>query len=46
MKVGDNTPSTNQLWWIEQLQKQGYRVEVCYGWSEAVKVIVGYMTEG
>jgi hypothetical protein len=46
MKVGDNTPSTNQLWWIEQLQKQGYKVEVCYGWDEAVKVIVGYMTEG
>jgi hypothetical protein len=46
MKFGKNKPTENQLWWIEQLRRQGYRVEVCYGWSEAVKVIVGYMTKG
>ena len=43
MKVGKNKPSANQVQWIEQLQKQGYRVDVCYGWGEAVKVIVDYM---
>lgn len=46
MKVDRNKPSANQKWWIEQLQKQGYRVEVCYSWGEAVKVITDYMTEG
>lgn len=44
MKVDRNKPSENQKWWIEQLQRQGYRVEVCYGWGEAVKVITEYMT--
>ncbi len=46
MKVGKNKPSANQLWWIEQLQAQGYRVDVCYGWGEAVKVIVDYVIGG
>ena len=46
MKVGKNKPTENQSWWIEQLQKQGYRVDVCYSWGEAVKVIAGYMVEG
>jgi hypothetical protein len=46
MKFGKNKPSQNQLWWIEQLRQQGYRVDVCYGWGDAVKVIVGYMTKG
>ncbi len=46
MKVDENKPTENQSWWIEQLQKQGYRVDVCYGWGEAVKVIVGYLAEG
>ena len=45
MKVNKNKPSANQKWWIEQLQKQGYRVEVCYSWGEAVKVITEYITE-
>lgn len=45
MKVGRNKPSANQKWWIEQLQKQGYRVEVCYSWGEAVKVITEYMIQ-
>lgn len=46
MKVNKNKPSANQIWWIEQLQKQGYRVDVCYSWGEAVKVITRYMTQG
>lgn len=44
MKVGKNKPSENQVWWINQLREQGYRVEVCYGWEVVVKVIVGYLT--
>ena len=33
MKIGKNKPSMNQLWLSEQLQGQGYRVDVCYGWG-------------
>lgn len=44
MKIDRNKPSVNQRWWIEQLQRQGYKVNVCYGWGEAVKAITEYMT--
>ena len=43
MKIDKNKPSENQKWWIEQLRLRGYRVEVCYGWGEAVKVVTDYM---
>ncbi|MEN6312770.1 MAG: VRR-NUC domain-containing protein [Clostridiaceae bacterium] len=43
MKVGRNKPAANQIWWIGQLRKHGYRVDVCYSWGEAVKVITEYM---
>ena len=45
MKFGRNKPSEAQKWWIEQLQQQGHKVALCYGWGEAVKVIVDYLTE-
>jgi hypothetical protein len=32
-----------QIWWLRELEKQGYRTEVCYGWQEAVKVIEDYL---
>lgn len=35
--------SPQQKDWIEFLQSQGYRVEVCYGWEEARDVILHYL---
>ena len=29
--------------YIEQLEKQGYQVEVCYGWAEAKYIILRYL---
>lgn len=45
MKFGRNTPSAEQKEWLHRLQEQGYKVDVCFGWGEAVKVIVDYLTE-
>lgn len=35
--------SAEQKYWIEQLRKQGYRAEVCYGWTEAKDLITEYL---
>ena len=34
-----NKLSDNQKWWIEKLREQNYKALVCYGWTEASKVI-------
>lgn len=43
MKVGRNKPTVDQLWWIEQLQRQGYYCQVCYEWTRAVEILVDYL---
>lgn len=43
MKFGKNTTSKQQEWWIEQLQKHGYAVHVCWGADEAIAIIAAYM---
>jgi hypothetical protein len=37
------TVSADQKYWIEQLRLQGYKAEVCYGWTEAKELIEGYL---
>jgi hypothetical protein len=37
------TVSPEQKYWIEQLRLQGYKAEVCYGWTEAKELIEGYL---
>ena len=43
MKFGKNRPTANQVWWIDNLRKQGYRVAVCYDWRQAWAVICDYL---
>lgn len=43
MKIKPNKTTPNQDKWIAALKEQGYRVEVCYGWREAAKVLEGYI---
>ena len=38
-----STTSKEQHWWHEKLRDQGYRVEVCKGAEEAIKVISDYL---
>lgn len=43
MKAAKGKLSINQSWWISALSATGYRVEVCYGWESAAKVIEDYL---
>lgn len=43
MKFGKNKTTEKQNWWLEQLQKQGYKTAVCYGADEAIDTIKEYL---
>ena len=36
--------SEYQSEWLDALNQQGYRAEVCCGWEEASRVIMNYLT--
>ena len=35
--------SEDQLWWLRQLDEQGYAVTICHGWQQASKNILAYL---
>lgn len=43
MKAGKNKPTEKQLWWIENLKKQGYAVSVCWGFEAARMELEKYL---
>jgi hypothetical protein len=43
MKYGKNKTTDNQKEWIADLQKQGYKVAVCYGGEEATRTLEAYL---
>ncbi len=43
MKVGKNKPSEQQMWWLKELELQGYRAMVCYSAEEAIAEIEDYL---
>ena len=45
-KGGKGSLSESQLWWRDHLTRQGYRVEVCYGFEEARQVLEDYLKIG
>lgn len=45
MKAKGGKLSDHQRWWIQQVTKQGYLAEVCFGWEEAKNVIVSYLEQ-
>lgn len=45
LKVGKNKTTSTQDKWIKGLREQNYRVEVCYGAEEAIKLIMEYLKE-
>ena len=45
LKVGYNKPTKEQLFWIEQLNKKGYKAVVCNGIDETLKQIQDYFNE-
>lgn len=46
LKAAGGKPSEKQKECIEFLKTQGYRVEICYGWENASKVITEYLESG
>lgn len=45
MKTEKEKTSDNQNWWLTELQEQGNKCVVCYGWKEAVKSLEEYLCE-
>jgi len=45
-RCGSGVVSPKQRWWLDQLRKQGFRTEVCYGWLDARQIIEGYLGMG
>jgi len=43
---GHSYPSIEQKWWIEELNKRGYKAVVCYGFEEARETVEKYILKG
>lgn len=43
LKVGNNKATDKQKEWLLNLNMQGYKAVICYGWEDAVKMIEGYL---
>jgi len=43
IKTIDGRAKKEQLWWNEQLNKQGYMAVFCYGLDDVKKIICNYM---
>ena len=43
MKVRPNKPSDPQFLFMNQMHEWGYRVELCYSWTEARDAIMSYL---
>jgi hypothetical protein len=46
MKVAGNKPSDAQIWWLSNLNQQGYLATVCYGADQAIEVLINYIRHG
>lgn len=43
MKIRPNKPSPEQLWWMERLNRNGYKAVVCYELQEAIDITTDYL---
>lgn len=43
MKSMSGRASKDQLYWIDELNKEGYLAVICYGWTEAANKIMEYL---
>jgi hypothetical protein len=43
LKVGANKPSDEQTWWLDALDKQGYRAVAIWGADECIKLLEDYL---
>lgn len=45
LKIKGGYPTKEQKWWIDKLNKEGYKACVCYGFEEAKNVILNYLNK-
>lgn len=45
MKSENGKVSDTQKWWIDELEKQGRKCIVCYGYREAIEALRWYLSE-
>nr|DAM20940.1 MAG TPA: Nuclease [Caudoviricetes sp.] len=45
MKYGKNKTTENQNEWISNLQKEGYKVAICYGGEDATHLLEAYLQQ-
>lgn len=43
MKSESGRVSDEQKWWLSELEKQGSKCVVCYGWEQAVATLEDYL---
>ena len=43
LKAENGKPSENQMWWFNELNKQGYFSAICYGWVQSAELITKYL---
>jgi len=43
LKQGKNKPTEAQIWWLDQLARQGHLAVVCWGAEEAIGVLREYL---
>lgn len=43
MKALDGKPDDDQIWWAEHLKANGNAHAYCYGWQQAVEVLLWYL---
>lgn len=43
LKVGNNKPTPEQIWYGEQITLQGWKVCYCWGYEEAKQEIINYL---
>ena len=46
LKVGKNKQTDLQKQWQHDLQAQGYKSIVCYGWQQAAEALIEYLESG
>lgn len=45
MKIKPNKPTDEQIWYGDEMRREGWATFVCYEWTDAVRVITHYLSQ-
>lgn len=43
LQIKRGSLTKEQVWWLNELTKQGYKAKVCFGFNETIKTIKNYL---